>query len=636
MEIPTARILEDGVMRIGYAQAIPYRWYSGGMGILPGLEFTGRFTELTNITAFGPNSKYGHDKDKAFDLKYQLLPESKYFPAIAIGINDFHGTKLFPSEYSVVSRQIFPFDFSMGIGSKRFKGPGSSYIFNKYGLFGGIEWAITKHLHAMVEYNPINYKNDKKLVVKQGAKSHINTGLRIKILPGIDLGVSYQRGDTLGLMCHFQLKLGKPIIPKKPDPPYWGPVDRSNLQQDNLKNRLLKIQQDIFESGFQDVLVYANRKQLIAEFENNKYLSNQKAAGRVLRILLYNASPEIKKLVVILKKRGISFLKVSIKPKHLEHYLLGNISESIFSELVKIESITQSAWSEDKDFIKTEPIEKINYQLGIKPDFETYLNDPSGVFKAKIGIKPYLTLTPWKGGSFYGQYDIPFYSNINSSNNPPQDSVRSDSFKYYKSDLSFERLTFSQAFRISKKTYGRMTTGYFDEMFAGAGGEALTFFGDGKLALGFEGDWVRKRKPEAQFNLLDYKYHSILGNAYYKLDKMNITLLIQYGRFLAGDIGWRFEARREFDSGVTIGAWYSLTGTNNMEGFNKGYNDKGFFISIPARIFSNNETNIKYNYSLSPWTRDVAQTIPHWQSLYDLAGGLMPGTFKHNLDKLKK
>jgi hypothetical protein len=27
MEIPNARILEDGVVRLGVAQALPYRWY---------------------------------------------------------------------------------------------------------------------------------------------------------------------------------------------------------------------------------------------------------------------------------------------------------------------------------------------------------------------------------------------------------------------------------------------------------------------------------------------------------------------------------------------------------------------------------------------------------------------------------
>jgi hypothetical protein len=92
MEIPTARVLDDGVIRLGAAQALPYRWFGGGMGVFPGLEFTGRLTEITNIpSSLGPG--YGANKDKAFDLKYQLLPESKWLPALAFGFNDFFGTQ---------------------------------------------------------------------------------------------------------------------------------------------------------------------------------------------------------------------------------------------------------------------------------------------------------------------------------------------------------------------------------------------------------------------------------------------------------------------------------------------------------------------------------------------------------------
>ena len=63
MEIPNARILEDGEVRFGATQALPYRWYYGGMGILPRLEFTGRLTEITNIPAL--SKEYGAYKDKA-------------------------------------------------------------------------------------------------------------------------------------------------------------------------------------------------------------------------------------------------------------------------------------------------------------------------------------------------------------------------------------------------------------------------------------------------------------------------------------------------------------------------------------------------------------------------------------------
>ncbi len=145
MEIPTARILDDGVIRASVAQALPFQWYGGGMGVFPGVEFTGRFTAITNIpSGLGPG--YGSNKDKAFDLKYQILPESRWLPALAVGWNDFVGTALFESQYVALSRQIFPFDFTVGYGTKRFNGP-----------FAGIEVSLHPRLHFMAEYNPINY-----------------------------------------------------------------------------------------------------------------------------------------------------------------------------------------------------------------------------------------------------------------------------------------------------------------------------------------------------------------------------------------------------------------------------------------------------------------------------------------------
>jgi len=72
MEIPTARVLDDGVIRVSVAQALPFRWYGGGMGVFPGFEFTGRLTEITNI----PSGLAGLwvKQDKAFDIKYQSSP----------------------------------------------------------------------------------------------------------------------------------------------------------------------------------------------------------------------------------------------------------------------------------------------------------------------------------------------------------------------------------------------------------------------------------------------------------------------------------------------------------------------------------------------------------------------------------
>ena len=148
LEIPTARVLGDAVIRFGVAQALPFRWYTGAMGVFPALEFSARLTQITNIPSnLGPD--FGSNKEKALDIKYQVIPESKWLPAIALGYHDFQGTQLFEAQYIVFSKQIFPFDFTLGYGAKRLEGP-----------FAGVEAALHPKLHFLAEYNPIDYEED--------------------------------------------------------------------------------------------------------------------------------------------------------------------------------------------------------------------------------------------------------------------------------------------------------------------------------------------------------------------------------------------------------------------------------------------------------------------------------------------
>ena len=130
-----------------------------------------------------------------------------------LGYHDLFGTQLFEAQYIVLSRQIFPFDFTLGYGTKRLDG-----------LFGGIEVALHPRLHFMAEYNPIDYEDDNPSVrgVPEGAEWPVNFGLRCKLLPVLDLGVSYQRGDTLGVSLNFQTESGKTDRPSQGRSPAAG------------------------------------------------------------------------------------------------------------------------------------------------------------------------------------------------------------------------------------------------------------------------------------------------------------------------------------------------------------------------------------------------------------------------------
>lgn len=635
MEIPNARIIDDGVMRFGFSQAIPYRWYRGSIGIFPGIEISGRITELTNIDS-GLGSDYGNYKDKAFDIKYQILPESKYLPALAVGINDFHGTRLFPSQYITLSRQIYPLDITLGFGTKRLKGPVTLPLTKKVGVFGGIELEIIKGISLMAEYNPIEYENDKISAVPEGSKSPVNAGLRITALPEITIDLSFQRGTTLGLSFNLEFELGKPIVMKKADPRLWYPVDRRMFKDRNGQKLVDTIRKAITEAGFNSVSVYSKDKDLIAEFENNKYPSNQKAVGRALRILLFHSPEDTKMLKVILTRRQTPFLRVCVNPDYFEGYILEKLPEEDFFEHVKVETLLPEKNKDIPQFISAKD-EAFDYSIGIKPDIESYLNDPSGFAKIRVGVKPYISSTIWNGGTFAARFDLPFYSNITSSNPDLPDPVRSDSWKYSGENYTFEYLLIDQLLKLTDKTFGKFSAGYFERMYAGVGAEVLTFLGEGNFAIGMEADFVKKRKPDSFLELEGSYKHTILGNLYYKCLPFDLIFQLQYGRFLAGDTGWKMVATREYDTGAEIGFWYTITNTDNFsDEYNKNYNDKGIYLSIPLNMFTTYETRTKYEYALSPWTRDVAAQPFHWQNLFNIASDLMPGSFKAGLKKIKQ
>jgi len=624
LEIPTARVLDDGVIRVSGAQALPYRWYGGGMGVFPGLELTGRLTDITNIP--GPTPEYGSNKDKAFDIKYQLIPESKWLPAVALGYHDLFGTQLFEAQYIVLSRQIFPFDFTLGYGTKRLDG-----------LFAGIEVALHPRLHFITEYSPIDYATDTPSArgVPEGAEWPVNFGLRYKLLPVIDLGVSYQRGDTVGVSLNFQADLGKPIVPHRADPPPLVDVDRRPFKQRDKKEMVEKIHAAIHEAGFANVSVYTEEGTLSAEFTNNQYLSNQKAVGRVLRILLLHAPSDAKKLQAIEKRKGIPIVKVAVKPNVFEAYLMGDVPEDIFERLIEVETTTEEPDLNNPEVVHTGG-EDSRFGYGVKPEFQSYLNDPSGFFKFRVGIKPWGVANLWKGGEAYARFDVPFYSNIESTNVSPPDTVREDSWKYLGRDYTFSNLLFDQAIQFTDRTFGRVSFGYLEYMYAGASGEVLHFFGDGSVAVGLQADWVRKREPGSTMALKDLDFYDLLANAYFRVPKLDVTLQTQYGRFMAGDVGWLFTGTREYDTGIIIGGWWSFTDTDDLQGFSRGYDSKGVFITLPASIFLPHDSPIRYNYSFSPWTRDSAQTPYHWQTLFDLASDLMPERFRAKMQDLKQ
>jgi len=232
IETPTARIMRDGRFRVGIAQAHPYRYYYGAITILPGLEVDGRISEIIDVPAPGLPD-YGNYKDKTVDLKWQFLPEGKWRPAVALGLMDPHGTRLYSSQYIVASKQIYPFDFTIGFGNGRYGSAPLPVAGEQFKMemitdnaswrreghfFGGIQFEVSDWLMLTAEYSPIEYEKQtadpaQPKYFQAASRSKLNYGMRLKPWDWLEVDLTWQRGNQAGINVSVAFDLGRPLVP---------------------------------------------------------------------------------------------------------------------------------------------------------------------------------------------------------------------------------------------------------------------------------------------------------------------------------------------------------------------------------------------------------------------------------------
>ncbi len=188
------------------------------------------------------------------------------------------------------------------------------------------------------------------------------------------------------------------------------------------------------------------------------------------------------------------------------------------------------------------------------------------------------------------------------------------------------------------QTYG----GYLETMFAGVGGEVLYRPMDSQFAFGLDANYVKQREPGSAFGLFKNEYQpaengnrgfrvqtgSTTGHAtlYWQnpLSLFDGTLAkISAGRYLTEDVGVTVDIAKQFDSGITVGAYASKTDLSAEE-FGEGSFTKGFYVSIPFDLLSVKPTTSRGGLSWQPLQRDGGQKLNRKHSLYQLTDGRAP------------
>jgi len=628
-ETPTARMMAENRYRLGATQVHPYRYYFGTVGLFDRLEVNGRVTEVIGVKAFtnSAGSSYGNTKDKAVDAKLRFLKEGKFLPAVAIAISDPHGTRIYSSQAIVASKEIFPFDFSLGFGNGRLgKRPlpaqGEGFKIELFTdprtwarealPFGGIQYAATPWLSLLAEYSPIRYQRQttdpaQKKYFPAAVRSPLNLGARVKPLTWLEIDASWQRGNEIGVTASVAFDIGRPLVPIH-DPPYLESVEASRAPlQDRIAFALA-------DSGFSDIAVSGDGFTLRVDAQNDRYFFAPRAVEVLLATIAPFVPPNVEYVRVQLKENGIPVAEAAVSASALS----GAGSDFFPNDRIRAAAGFRSG-NFDAPIRPSTHLRRFDYSL--KPSFEAFLNDPSGYFKYRVGIAGSLSTFPWRGGTaLLGVEGYPV-NNISTSNAPLSIPIRSDTARYKKEKASLGRLLFDQVFATREPVYFRAAAGMLETMFGGVDAETALPLWNGRILAGASGGVVRKRAPDDPFRFQgNDSFHTALLQGRLNVPEIDAAIDVKWGRFLAGDRGVRV-AVSKFVRGVTLTTWYSATGTGMFtDPFNRGYHDKGISVEIPIRLFTGHDSKTAYRYSLSPWTRDVAQDIDRYLPLFDRIG----------------
>jgi len=657
IEMPNARMMKPASLRFTFSSSYPNEYTSLTATPFNWFEATYRYAEIKN-QRYGPSRYSGNQslKDKGFDIKLLLSKENYYFPSLALGFRDLAGTGLFSSEYFVASKRYNNFDFTLGLGwgllgsdggvrnplslfkdsykerGKTIGGGGkfsySTWFTGETSLFGGIEYDLHRlGLKFKLEYDTSNPDLNNKVPI---VKSRFNIGLNYYFSDNLNFSTSFERGDQFRVAFSLKGNFLEDSI-KKPSPKN---VVRLNDEQ---KKRILKDNSIFYRSinkSLRDESIYIQAASLYEEkldiaIASKKYYSFTRSSGRAARVASALLPDEVEQINIHTMNGDLEMFTLSIGRDNLDKALNQEIT---YPELLKSVEINSS--SQNPLFRKAIFQPDVNFpefEWSMSPGIKHQIGGPEGFYLGQIMWKVDSSLKFKRNLSLYSSLGFNIYDTFNDFNNPSYSSiphVRSDIQDYLKEGKNnIQRLQLQYFDSIYKDVFIRADFGYLEEMFAGVGGEVLYRPVDKKYAFGLSVHKVRQRGYKQRFSLRDYT--NTTGHFSIYLDLPNeINSQIMIGEYLAGDKGLTLDLSRRFKSGFTLGIFATKTNLSAEE-FGEGSFDKGFYISVPVKLFYSDFTSGNISFGLHPLTKDGGALLNQHLSLF----GILGDTNKYSIER---
>lgn len=613
--------------------------------ISPRLSGTFRYSRIEGIAPGG-----GTVYDRSFSLHYRLLDETRWRPAVAVGINDLVGTGIYGGEYVVATKTVAPrlratlgigwgrlgsfggFDNPLGVIDDRFRtrpsrssGVGGAvggeltaeaWFRGDAALFGGLEWQATDRLRLVAEYSSDAYARE----VAGGAIEHrspVNLALAYRVGRAGTLTAQYMHGSTFGLQYSVTLNPRRPRagsgLDPAPPPVLSRPAgvtfaDPPPLAETGPLARALRAE------GVRLLGATVEGRILRVDIANDRYGLATQALGRTARVLTRLADPGVDRFEIVLTEAGMPVTRVRLRREAVETLEFHVNGPDLLRAATRVGDVT--------DRLAPLPDSYPRLDWALQPYIAFALFDPAAPLRGDIGaalraryeIAPGLVLSAQVRRKIAGNLDES--TRVSDSVLP---RVRSEGNLYDKAATAIPELTAAWYFRPGPDLFGRVTVGYLEPMFGGVSAELLWKPQNSRLALGVEVSRVRQRDFDQMFGFRDYEVTTGHVSAYYDLGR-GYQARLDVGRYLAGDDGATLTLSREFANGWKIGVFATKTDVSAAE-FGEGSFDKGIQITVPLDWAGGRPTRQRFETVIRPVQRDGGARLVVAGRLYDTVRG---------------
>lgn len=651
--VPSARMDPAGTIRAQISHLDPYAHGTLGVQIAKPLSLVLR--QSAEISSWKEDAK---DLYPGLDFKLRLLEETRALPELSVGLQSAFGHKRTAAEYIAASKRYKDFDFTGGIGwgalgqSGDFSNPlkllGDSFNENRpndgalpnrpgdwfsgdeTAFFGGIEYFTPiDGLSLKADYTSFRYDAE-RAAGDYHAPPPWSIGVNYKPTPWIDLGLAAQGRDKIiarlslqGLLQNWrkqdaQTKTKTPLRPYRTELALPAQMENS-AARDNMY---------LFDAQREGASAQAT---LLLKDQ----LSAPKQIGQAVIHMANHAGKHTEQIEIKPMILGLQGPKVKLMRRDLEQ------------ALAKDQGSAEEIWQHtefDSEY-KTKGALEIKrpqkYGYGIN-DFGLTLDNQLSLSEEDSGVL-YRTalIISHKIPKFYGLLDNFAALRLNLKENlsglssvrpAPYYSVRGDVEAFAQRSISLERLFTAYTHSPRPDLHLKLIGGYLEEMYAGAGGEILYRPFDSRFTIGAEGWLALKRDPYTVMNTGLRGDRQITGhiNGWYELPYWDTALHASFGRYLGGDVGTTIGLNKNFENGVKLESYLTLTNKDDLDLFGGTTNTaSGVRLSLPLGGFRYAPQNANIKLRAESLGRQTGQKLDAPLPLYDLTE---PFTLKHMQD----